>query len=481
MTTTMPGKAPSFSKHVHVGQPQTYDELLDADTREVPQFIRDHGPTDVGPRQVPTRWYLDRAVHDLEVEHIWKRTWQLVCRLEDVAEVGDTFVYDIADMSFIVVRSSRTELKAFWNACLHRAIPLRKCSGRVASLQCPFHGFTWGLDGTSKLIPCPEEFPDIDPGSFSLPEVQVATWEGFVMLNPDPDAESLPDYMGGMPAEFERWPYTGRYKALHFAKVFPTNWKVLQEAFMEAYHVLTTHPQFTVNTSERCSQFGSHGNYSRGVQAQGQTSDYVPWTPSEQDIFDRVNRVWEDASRPSEYLLPEGVTARQAVAEQGRAMLRPVLGDFVDEMSDAETVDIFYYTLFPNFHPFAGFSQPIVYKFYPYGDDHTQSVMETMVLAPFPAGAPMPPPGELVWIPEGEDFTYIKELGWLGSFLSQDIANMHSAMKGLRNNQAGVVNFASVQESKISHFYSVYERLTGLSAKDEIAGRASGRTSPHHG
>ena len=471
MTAQSPGRPAVFSKHHHETQPQTYEEVLAGDSKAVPDVVRKEGIKDIGPWQIPTRWYLDRAVHELEKERIWKRTWQMVCRTDDIPSVGDTYIYNICGMSFLVVRSAPDSIKAFWNACLHRGLELRSCPGRVDRIQCPFHGFTWSLDGKCVLIPYSEEFPHLKQEEMGLPEVKVEVWEDFVFINPDPDAEPLEAYLGEFPGQFARWPFKGRHKAIHCAKVFNTNWKTLQEAFMESWHVLTVHPQFTVTIGERCAQFWASGNFARGIVSQGQSSDYLSRTPSEQEIMDRFCGVWDDEARPAQFVVPASKTARSAFAEQYREMMRPVLGAFVDSMCDAECVDVFYWTLFPNFHPFGGYRQPFVFRFLPFEDDHARSVMEVVFLMPVADGQEVPAPAQIQWLGEDEDFTAVKGLGAFGSFISQDITNMNCIMRGLRNNRRGVVNFARHQELKLRHFYALYEQRLGLSAAEEIAQR----------
>lgn len=443
----------------HATQLRTYVEALDQDSRPVPDILRPSGLQDIGPLAIPTSWYLDRAIHEREVERIWKRSWQVACREEDLAEVGDTWVYEVANLSILLVRSSREQIKAYYNACLHRGVTLRKCPGRVPFLQCPFHGFTWNLDGALKMIPSADNFPHVDKSKFRLPEVKVGRWGGYVFINPDPSAEPLETYLGEMPKHFAKLPHDNRVKTLHIAKVFPCNWKTLQEAFMENWHVTTTHPQFAKQSGERCSQQEAWGNFSRGILGQCTTSDMVADTPSEQQIYEAMFGTWDDG--PGLEALPEGMRARQAFAEKSRAMLRPVWGDIVDRLCDAEMIDVVYFTLFPNFNPF-GLLNPIVYLFRPHGDDHTKSVMEMMLVTPVPPGAERPRPATLRWLKENEDFTAVEELGTLGAFVSQDIANMGEIMKGLRNNQRGQVVFAMNQEIKIRHFYSIWQRVMDL-------------------
>ncbi|UPJ48395.1 aromatic ring-hydroxylating dioxygenase subunit alpha [Bradyrhizobium sp. 200] len=454
----------------HINQPQSYEEVLATDTRPVPDYIRKFGNKVEGPYEIPTRWYTDRSLFKDEVENIWKRKWQLACRTDHVAQKGDTYIYNVAGLSFVIVRLSDDVIKGYWNSCLHRGVPLRQCAGRVTRLQCPYHGFTWGLDGRSLLIPNPEDFPHINPEKFSLPEVQVAVWQDFVFINPDLGAEPFESYIGQLDSQLQRWPYSRRDVSIHVTKVFACNWKALQEAFMESFHVLTTHPQLAFSTAgDRCNDFSAFGNVSRGVLAIGQTSDYVPISPDEQYIYTRLNGLWDDEEVPAEMKLPRGTTARQAFAQRNRDVQRAKFGAIVDDACDAEAVDVHYYTIFPNFHPFGFISAPFVYRFLPFGDDPDKSVMEVMFLTPVPENQERKPPAEPIRLGENQEFVEVTQLGSFGSFISQDSSNLESIMRGLRSSQTKVANFGRTHEGKIRHFYSVYEKSMGLSAADEVA------------
>ena len=132
----------------------SYQQLLDSDTRPVPEVLRLESARDLPVVRVPLERYTSQAFHDLEVEKLWKKAWQMACREEELTEVGDTVVYEIAHLSFLVVRSAPNEIKAYYNACLQRGRRLRDESGRVPELRCPFHGWTWNLDGSLKGVTC---------------------------------------------------------------------------------------------------------------------------------------------------------------------------------------------------------------------------------------------------------------------------------------------------------------------------------------
>ena len=114
----------------------SYQALLDTDTHSVPDVLRRTNPIKSGPSEIPIERYLSRDFFDLEVERLWKRIWQVACREEDIPNVGDNIVYDIAGMSFVVVRTAPDSFKAFYNACLHRGRLLRE-SGSFRATELP--------------------------------------------------------------------------------------------------------------------------------------------------------------------------------------------------------------------------------------------------------------------------------------------------------------------------------------------------------
>ena len=167
----------------------TYQDLLDQDTHEVPEVLRLQSPKDVGLNEFGAHRYTTREYHEKEVEHLWMKVWQMACREEEIPEPGDHLRYDIAGRSFVIVRQLDRSIKAYPNACLHRGRMLKEFDGHASELRCPFHGFAWELDGCLKDVPARWDFPQIKDEEFSLPEIPVATWAGFVFINPDQECE----------------------------------------------------------------------------------------------------------------------------------------------------------------------------------------------------------------------------------------------------------------------------------------------------
>ena len=136
---------------------------------------------------------------------------------------------------------------------------------------------------------------------------------------------------------------------------------------MEAYHVVATHPQLLAGIGDANTQYDTWGNFSRAITPNGTPSPHLKWKPTEQDMFDSMSDRRLDME--PYVVIPDGMTARQMAGLNGRAMLEPSLGAAADELTDAELTDSFYYTLFPNFHPWGAYNR-IVYRFRPYQDEH---------------------------------------------------------------------------------------------------------------
>ncbi len=258
----------------------SWQELLDQDTHSVSDALRAVSPMPPGNTRIPAAAYTSRQWHDIEVDRLWSRVWQLACLEDEIPEVGDYHVYDIAHLSFLIVRTGPDEIKAFNNACLHRGRLLRDEPGRGATnLRCAFHGWCWNLDGSLKEIPCEWDFPDVDTTQLDLPEARVGTWQGFVFINPDRDAAPLDQFLEGLDPHFELLPFTKRYKRAHIRKIMPVNWKACQEAFMEAYHVVATHPTLMEDLGDANSAYDVYGNFSRAVSPHAVPSPHLANMP----------------------------------------------------------------------------------------------------------------------------------------------------------------------------------------------------------
>lgn len=442
-----------------------YQALLDTDTHPVPDVLRLRSPRDLGTDDVPIHRYISREWHERERDRLWTRVWQFACREEHIPTPGDYVLYEIAGLSFVVIRTD-SGIKAYPNACLHRGRQLKDHDGWCAELRCPFHGFAWTRDGALADVPADWDFPhvlDRRDDDFRLPECQVDTWAGFVFVNPDPLAGPLHEFLGDIVDHFASWELEHRYVQAHVSKVIEANWKIAQEAFCEAYHVNATHPQILPYLGDTNSQVDIWDSFARVITAGGTPSPLLDWTPSEDEVLRAMLDVRVDQQPP--ITLAEGETARAAAAAAARERWRPAAGDRVDTMSDAEMMDALDYTVFPNFHPWGALNR-IVYRFRPNGDDHRTSIMECLFLAPFEGVRPAPAP--VHHLAADEPWTNAPELGILAKVFEQDTFNMAKVQRGLETTFKPGVTLSRYQEGKVRWLHQLLATWVG----DE-AGEAS--------
>lgn len=433
----------------------SYQDVLDLDTREVPKHLRQPRPGEFDFLESGIDRYLSPAWHEAEKQQLWSRVWQFACREEHIPEVGDHIVYEIAGSSYIVIRSSADEIKAYPNACLHRGRQLKDFAGRCAEIRCPFHGITWHLDGSLKRIPADWEFEHVDPATFSLPECRVGTWAGFVFINPDPEAEPLEEFLGELVDQFSVWYGHDRYVEAHVSKVIRANWKVAQEAFMECWHAPATHPQTVPYAAFGVCQVDVYDNFARFITPSEVVGPMMPWDPTTEEMLRSTMDVREDEELP---VRPEeGETARQFIVRNTREKWRGLIGERVEDWSDAELVDNFTYTVFPNMMPWGGVHK-IVYRFRPNGDDHRTSIMEVFLISPFTGERP--PPADEVKLDADTPFSS-SGLGILGNVLDQDCGNMEKVQFGLESARKQTVTFASYQENNLRWMHRLLDQYVG--------------------
>ena len=191
----------------------------------------------------PARWYSDPAIFDVELEHVFARSWQLVAHEARIPNPGDHHVCRVAHVPVLLTRDLEGELHGFVNVCRHRAFPVATEDGNRKTLQCQYHGWTYELDGCLRKAPRSEREPGFDASEFSLVPVAVEVFRGFVFVNPDvnapPLAEAYPelaDLWTSRHLDFADYRYIDRY-----TYEIPANWKVWVENATECYHCPTVH------------------------------------------------------------------------------------------------------------------------------------------------------------------------------------------------------------------------------------------------
>ena len=197
---------------------------------------------------LPASWYSDPEILRLEHARIFRRSWQYAGVASDVAEPGAFFTCRAGDVPIVVVRGRDGELRGFVNVCRHRGHEVAQGCGRRETLQCPYHAWTYDLDGSLRAAPRSEREPGFDVADWSLLPVLVDKWGPLVFVNPAADAAPLADILGELPAEIARRgldPATLEYRGRSREIIVAANWKIVVENFLECYHCPVAHKSFS--------------------------------------------------------------------------------------------------------------------------------------------------------------------------------------------------------------------------------------------
>ena len=449
-------------------EPSTQD-IIARDRVAAPGWVCSESYEFLGDEDISIDRYIDPAYAKKETDNLWSRTWQFTCREEHIPAVGDYYVYDIGRRSFIITRVADNEIRAYYNACLHRGTKLRASGtdGCASEFKCSFHGWSWNIDGSLKESVCAWDFPHVEPDQFSLPQARVELLGGFVFINMDRDAPSLADYLGPQfMAHISEWKLEDRYVYCHVYKTIPANWKLNMEAFMEAYHVINTHPQVAVSNADANSQYDIYGDHvNRFISSLGVLSPHLRGQYTEQDILDQFTIGDASVLGGADRRLAAGETARQRMADIMREMFEKGTNTDLSHVSDAEILDCFSYTLFPNTFLFPGISLPMVYRFRPDPNDHRKSIYEVMFMRPVPVDGIRPEPAEPIYLAAGQSFTEAEAMDpGFGAILDQDTDNLLLQQEGLEASAKPGITLGNYQEIRVRHFERAVDKYVDAQA-----------------
>jgi phenylpropionate dioxygenase-like ring-hydroxylating dioxygenase large terminal subunit len=408
---------------------------------------------------IPATDYVADDLPRLERDKLWPKVWQVACREEEIPNLGDFVTYEIGNESFLVVRVAADEIRAFYNVCSHRGRRLKTAwNGNVANgIMCRFHAWRYDLEGKVTYIPNEEGWEGCrkpDTASLSLIQPRVDTWGGAVWLTMNPDSPPLREYLS--PAAEKLDPFdlqdcrTLWYKVLHI----PANWKIVLEAFIEAYHTEGTHPQL--------NRFGSSSG--AGDLDQGMHSTHGSFTLVPGDDLDPRHRWHERMKSLSEDLVSMFLEPCMAASE--RVLTLP------DDATDADVFTNYWkwhreeieargqkwperltpadmastaWQIFPNTNILPTVDGGLWYRFRPDPEKPDHSIMDVWALARFA-------PGEE---PRADREVYPTLESFKGQcpFLEQDFENLLAVQKGVRSRVWKGVNLNPREETTVFHFH----------------------------
>ena len=190
--------------------------------------------------------YVDPAWYRADIDRIIARTWQWVCHVEKLRNPGAYLAVQIAGQPVVVVRDRDGILRAFYNVCQHRGHALLKGEGVTTRIMCPYHAWTYRLDGQLVRAPETDHLKDFDLADICLHAVQVEDFAGFIYVNLDPSARPLAAQSEDLETEIRHWaPDIDKLTFGHrLSYEVKSNWKVVVDNFLECYHCPSAHKDF---------------------------------------------------------------------------------------------------------------------------------------------------------------------------------------------------------------------------------------------
>ena len=199
-----------------------------------------------GAKTLPQSYFVSTEVFAQEQEKIFSKQWVLVGHHSQIPNAGDYFVAQVANESLIITRDQRSTIRGFYNVCRHRGTRLKEDScGHASAIQCPYHAWTYGLDGRLIGAPHMDETIGFDKADYSLHAVNLALWEGFIFVsltsNPTPFSEWFAPLIG----RFSEWNLSELRPAKRIEYDVRANWKLIFENYSECYHCPGVHPMLS--------------------------------------------------------------------------------------------------------------------------------------------------------------------------------------------------------------------------------------------
>lgn len=378
----------------------------------------------LGTGPIPARPYVDPAWFELEREAVFRRSWLQIGHVCELAEPGAFIRREIEMLraSVLVTRGKDGALNAFHNVCTHRGTQLvEEAEGKRATFSCPYHRWTYGIDGRFLSAPDFERFA-LDKAACNLPKVAVDVCGGFIFVNLDPArTQSLRDFLGPLAEQLEALPSASATVLSEYVYDIGAGWKITADNFQENYHLRAIHPRSLEGT------LGSQNPF-------GYPTDFAFYGPH------RTQTIWDN---------PEASASPVQGLSFGRAMAHAI----ADGTFDSPTRRA-YVSLFPNFFILGIPEQPFSHAIWPIGPSRSRGVIR------------------MYWKGADDNASrrYAREyiMAQLRDVHAEDRGVIEAGQRGLESGALEHIHFQS-QEALCRHFFlAVRERVEAYRA--ELAG-----------
>ena len=192
-------------------------------------------------RAMPPSVYTSQDFLKREIKDIFSKDWFCVGRSSSLEAAGDYVTLDLADQPIVVLRDKSGDLKAMSNVCLHRMSTLLEGSGNARSIVCPYHAWTYNLDGSLRGAPAMTHNDGFCKNNYKLPQIRCEEWLGWVFVTLNPQANPVSEELSKVEDLVQDYDMSSYTETFHETHIWNTNWKVLAENFMESYHLPVCH------------------------------------------------------------------------------------------------------------------------------------------------------------------------------------------------------------------------------------------------
>lgn len=192
-------------------------------------------------RAMPPSVYTSEEFLKSELESVFSRDWVCVGRASALSKPGDYLTYELAGEPIIVLRDASGQLRAMSNVCRHRMSTMLEGCGNKRAIVCPYHGWSYNLDGSLRAAPAMDLNKDFCAADYKLPQIRSTEWLGWIMVTLNPDAPDVNQELAEVETlidDFQMQDYVELFRETH---IWDTNWKILAENFMESYHLPVCH------------------------------------------------------------------------------------------------------------------------------------------------------------------------------------------------------------------------------------------------
>ncbi len=212
-------------------------------TTALPAFRKTTETFTVGAKTLPQRYFVSPEIFAREQEAIFSNQWVLIGHQSQIAKAGDYFVQEVAGESLIVVRDQKGTIRGFYNVCRHRGTRLcEDQSGHSSAIQCPYHAWTYALDGRLIGAPHMDGVQGFNKAEHSLHAINLGLWEGFIFVNLADAPTPLEEWFAPLAGRFTHWNLPELKSAKRIEYDVRTNWKLIFENYSECYHCPGVHP-----------------------------------------------------------------------------------------------------------------------------------------------------------------------------------------------------------------------------------------------